>query len=33
MLHYAHRDGAVAEAAELQRMKLILQSVAGSRRI
>jgi len=29
MLHYAHREGAVAEAAELQRVKLILQSVAG----
>jgi hypothetical protein len=29
MLHYAHREGAAAEAAELQRVKLILQIVAG----
>lgn len=29
MLHYAHREGAAAEAAELQRVKLILQSVSG----
>jgi len=33
MLHYAHREGTAAEAAELQRVKLILQSVVGSRRI
>jgi len=29
MLHYAHREGATAEAAEMQRVKLILQIVAG----
>lgn len=29
MLHYAHRGGAAADAAELQRVKMILQSVAG----
>jgi hypothetical protein len=29
MLQYAHREGAAAEAAELQRVKLILQIVAG----
>jgi hypothetical protein len=29
MLHYAHREGAAAETAELQRAKLILQSVSG----
>lgn len=29
MMHYAHREGAAAEAAEIQRVKLILQIVAG----
>lgn len=29
MLHYAHREGTAAETAELQRIKLILQIVAG----
>jgi hypothetical protein len=28
MLHYAHRDGVAAEAAEMQRVKLILQIVS-----
>jgi hypothetical protein len=29
MMHYAHREGAAAEAAEIQRVKSILQIVAG----
>ena len=30
MLHYAHREGTAADAAELQRVKLILQSASRS---
>jgi hypothetical protein len=30
MLHYAHREGTAADAAEMQRVKLILQSVSHS---
>jgi len=30
MLHYAHREGTAADAVELQRVKLILQSVSRS---